>query len=93
MFGEDLDKLDLAIARLEGPRVVGTNLKGRPINLDQSPYKPTRNPAQILQLIEKYVVKVVRMNDGSWIAVGPSGRACVGRTLSISVSRAIVEGL
>ncbi|WP_295686561.1 hypothetical protein [uncultured Nevskia sp.] len=88
---DELDILDSVLARLEGPPTVGIGSNGRAVYADRSPYRPTRTPAEILRLIEKYIAKVVRMDDGNWAAVGPSGRACVGETLSIAVCKAIIE--
>jgi hypothetical protein len=88
---DQLDILDSGLARFEGPPAFGINSKGRAVYADRSPYRPTRTPAEIIRLIEKYIVKIVRLSDGSWAAVGPSGRACVGNTLSIAVCMAIVE--
>ena len=88
---DELDILDSVLARLEGPPTVGIGSNGRAVYADRSPYRPTRTPAEIFRLIEKYIAKVIRMDDGTWAAIGPSGRACVGATLSIAVCKAIVE--
>lgn len=88
---EDLDILDSLLARLEGSPAFGIGSDGGAIYADRSPYRPTRTPAEALRLMEKYIAKVIRMDDGTWAAIGPSGRACAGETLSIAVCKAIVE--
>lgn len=90
MDHNDLDSLDHAIAGIEGLRLADHDegdTGGRP---DRLPYQPTRNSDQALRLMDKYIAKVVKMNDG-WAAVGPNGRACFGPTLPIAICVAIVE--
>lgn len=92
MNGDELDVLDQTIARIVGSPAIGISSSGQAIYYqDRSPYRPTRNPDETVHLIDRYIAKVVRMNDGTWAAVGPSGRACVGHTLAIAVFRAVVE--
>lgn len=88
---DQLDIIDSGLARFEGPPSFGINSSGRAVYADRTPYRPTRTPAEITRLIEKYIEKVVRLSDGRWAAVGPSGRACVGSTLPIAVCMAVIE--
>ncbi|GAC1623853.1 MAG: hypothetical protein NVS9B10_09190 [Nevskia sp.] len=84
MNSHELDLLDSAIARIEG-------LPGSACDSEAGRYRPTRSSDETLRLMDKYIAKVVRMNDGDWAAIGPSGRACVGPTLPVAVCRAILE--
>lgn len=88
----NLDLLDSVVAKIEGPVIAMVNSTCVAKRLDQSPYRPTRDPHEALRLMDKYIGRVVKMNGG-WAAVGPNGRACIGPTLSIAVCIAIIEGL
>jgi len=91
MTSHELDALDAAIGWLEGFPPASAGKLGTAARFDRPVYSPTRSPEEILRLMDKYIRKVVRMSDGEWAAVGPSGRACVGPTLAISVCKAIVD--
>jgi len=91
MTSNELDALDSAIAWLEGVPTASSGKLGTEARFDRPAYRPTRSPEETLRLMEKYIRKVVRLNDGEWAAVGPSGRASVGPTLAISVCKAVVE--
>jgi hypothetical protein len=86
----ELDQLDSAIAGIEGPGIAILGLVGEALRLDQTPYRPTRDGDEALRLLEKYVTRTKKLADG-WAAIGPSGRACIGPTLSIAVCRAVIE--
>ena len=90
MNSADLDFLDSTVAGIEGLPIATLNSAGAAIRPDQSPYRPSRDPDEILRLINKYIDRVVRLNDG-WVAVGKSGRACSAATLPIAVCMAIIE--
>ena len=90
MDNNDLDSLDHAIANIEGLSVASHDEGGRNRRAGPLPYQPTRNSDEALRLMDKYIAKVVKMNDG-WAAVGPNGRACFGPTLPIAICVAIVE--
>lgn len=86
----DLDRLDSAIAQIEGSSVATLDGSGGARRLDQSPYQPSRDPNEALRLLDKYIARVVRLNDG-WAAVALSGRASSGPTLPIAVCIAVIE--
>ena len=90
MNDNELDLLDSAIARIEGPPTAIVDATGEALRPDRSPYRPTRDPQEALRLAEKYIARVVRLDRG-WAAVGPGGRACTGPTLPVAVCIAIVE--
>jgi len=90
MNSVDLDVLDSAVAEIEGSAIANVRSSEEAIRRDRSQYRPTRDPDEALRLMNKYIARVVRMKD-AWVAVGPSGRACVGPTLPIAVCMAIVE--
>lgn len=89
--GAELDIIDAMLARFEGPPTFGISAQGRAIHADRSPYQPTRNPHELLRLIDKYIVRLIRMDDGNWAAVGPAGRAMVAATLPVAVCRAVLS--
>ncbi len=88
---EELDMLDAMLARFEGPPTFGISAQGRAVYADRSPYQPTRNPAELLRLIDRYIARLIRMDDGSWAAIGPAGRATVAASLPVAVCRAVLE--
>lgn len=89
MKSTELDQLDFAIAGIEGPRIATLGLIGKALNPDQTPYRPTRDGKEALRLLEKYITRTKKLDNG-WAAIGPSGRACIGPTLSIAVCRAVI---
>jgi len=89
--GIELDILDAMLARFEGPPAFGISAQGRAVYADRSPYQPTRNPEELLRLIETYIGRLIHMEDGSWAAVGPAGRATVAPSLAVAVCRAVLE--
>ena len=88
---EELDTLDAMLARFEGPPTFGISAQGRAVYADRSPYQPTRNPAELLRLIDRYIARLIRMEDGTWAAIGPAGRATVAASLPIAVCRTVLE--
>jgi|GEM_PF-3361937 len=91
MTSSELDALDSAIAWLEGVPSLSSGKPGTEARFERPAYRPTRSPEETLRLLEKYIRKVVRLDNGDGVAVGPSGRASVGPTLAVSVCKAIVE--
>lgn len=87
---DELDILDAMMARFEGPPSFGISAQGRAVHADRSPYQPTRNPDELLRLIDKYIVRLIRLDDGTWAAVGPAGRATVGPSIPVAVCRAVL---
>lgn len=85
----ELDHLDSAVAGIEGKAVAILGLTGQALRLDQTPYRPTRDRDEALRLLEKYITRIKKLDNG-WAAVGPSGRAFIGSTLSIAVCRAVI---
>lgn len=90
MNSTELDQLDSAIAGIEGPSIATVGSGGKALRLDQSPYRPTRDRDEALRLLEKYIARTKKLDDG-WAAIGLSGRACIGPTLPIAVCRAVIE--
>lgn len=90
MDHRDLDSLDYAIAGIEGLEVPTPYQVERDERRTAPAYRPTRNSDEALRLMDKYIARVVKMNNG-WAAVGPTGRACFGPTLPIAICVAIVE--
>ena len=88
---DELDILDAMLARFEGPPTYGISAQGRAVYADRSPYQPTRNPEELLRLINLYIARLIRMDDGSWAAIGPAGRATVAPSLPVAVCRAVLE--
>lgn len=90
MKSTDLDQIDSAIADIEGPTIAMVGASGEAFRPDHSPYRPTRDRDEALRLLEKYIARTKKLDDG-WAAIGPNGRACVGPTLAIAVCRAVIE--
>lgn len=85
-----LELLDSTAAENEGDSGEGADFVGHTIRRDQMPYEPARDPKEVLRLMEKYIHRVVRVENG-WAAIGSNGRACVGSTLPIAICMAAVE--
>ena len=39
----------------------------------------------------RQIARLIRMDDGSWAAIGPAGRATVAPSLPVAVCRAVLE--
>jgi hypothetical protein len=91
MNRDELDLLDSSVASIEGVYDEAVYASTRSSRFDSRPYRPSRDAEETLRLMDKYISRAVKM-EGGWAAIGPSGRACFGPTLSIAVCKAIVEG-
>ena len=90
MNSSDLDGIDYAIAQIEGFSAAFLDSFGQTRHIDQSLYRPSRDPIEAFRLMEKYILKIVRLERG-WAAVGLSGRCSSGPTLPIAVCIAVIE--
>jgi hypothetical protein len=91
MHRSDLDVLDSTVADLEGFEYTICSATGVVMRPDKSRYAPTRCDAEAARLIEKYIKRVARLEDGCWVAVSLSGRAYVAPTLPIAVCMAATQ--
>lgn len=55
----DLDRIDAAIAGLEGGAVAVVGDAGLALCPDGTPYQPTRQREEAMRLLEKYVIRLV----------------------------------
>ena len=89
MSQPELDRMDAAIAILEGPRIATLDSRGRAIRHNRMPYKPTRERDEAMRLMDKYITRMVRLT-GMWAAVGRNGRAYFGPTSEIAICKAVI---
>jgi len=83
----DLDRIDAVIALLEGPTIAMLNGAGKAVRPDMTPYQPTREWGEAMRLMDKYISRLARLNNG-WAAVDRNGRAHVGPTALIAICTA-----
>lgn len=90
MNQSDLDQMDAAIALLEGTGIATLDAEGKAVRGDRTPYRPTRDRGEAMRLMDKYIVRMAKLN-GAWAAVGADGRAHLGPTSLIAICRAVVS--
>lgn len=84
----DLDQIDAAVARIEA--VSRSGLETTPTSPpDTACCRATRDPAESWRLLEKYIDRISRIEQG-WVAVDHAGRASTGPSLAIAVCLAII---
>lgn len=106
MTNEELGALDLAVAKAEGVREdcheVGGRARGPEFcplgrtKVCQQCYRPTRDPAEAMRLLEKYELRVQADGHGGWFADAPGwkgndGLPFCGPTPAIAICRAVVS--
>jgi hypothetical protein len=84
----DLDRIDAAVALIEGPDVAALDQEGRAVRPDMTPYKPTRERGEAMRLMDKHITRMAKLSGG-WAAIGLNGRAYVGPTSLIAICAAI----